>query len=98
MVQELLLRHCVAALLGWHRIAALEGRRAHLLADHLRKEHTLRRIQAMLRAWHSVSEVATAQTSFILQSLSSDDRSVMTDVLRGWQARCHLRQRMNAFR
>ena len=88
----------MAALHGWHCIAALGRRRAYMLADHLRQEQKLRLARNMLRTWHQASEVATAQTSFIIQSLPVRDKGMMTNILRGWQARCQMRRRVNAFR
>ena len=98
LLQELLLRHCRAALHGWHRTAALESKRAHMLADHMRKAHTLQAVRLSFRAWRQASEVATAQSSFIIQSLAEPERAVLTAALRGWKARCQLRHRANAFR
>ncbi|KAL0043166.1 hypothetical protein WJX79_011072 [Trebouxia sp. C0005] len=96
--QELLLRQCRAALHGWHRTATLESKRAHMLADHVRKEHILQTARSSFMAWRKASEVATAQSSFIIQSLAAPERAVLTAALRGWKARCQLRHRANAFR
>ncbi len=98
LLQELLLRQCRAALHGWHRTATLESKRAHMLADHMRKAHTLQTARSSFRAWREASEVATAQSSFIIQSLPAPERAVLTAALRGWKARCQLRHRANAFR
>lgn len=98
LLQELLLRQCRAALHGWHRTAALESKRAHMLADHMRKAHTLQTARLSFKAWREASEVATAQSSFIIQSLAAPERAVLTAALRGWKARCQLRHRANAFR
>ncbi|KAA6428529.1 MAG: hypothetical protein FRX49_01405 [Trebouxia sp. A1-2] len=95
--QELLLRQCRAALHGWHRTATLESKRAHMLADHVRKEHILQTARSSFMAWRKASEVATAQSSFIIQSLAAPERAVLTAALRGWKARCQLRHRANAF-
>ncbi|KAL0048613.1 hypothetical protein WJX82_006990 [Trebouxia sp. C0006] len=96
--QELLLRQCRAALHNWHRTAALESKRAHMLADHMRKAHTLQTARLSFKAWREASEVATAQSSFIIQSLAAPERAVLTAALRGWKARCQLRHCANAFR
>ena len=98
LLQELLLRQCRAALHGWHHTAALESKRAHMLADHMRKAHTLQIARASFRAWREASDAATAQSSFIIQSLAVPERAVLTAALRGWKARCQLRHRANAFR
>ncbi len=98
LLQELLLRQCRAALHGWHRTAALESKRAHMLADHMRKAHTLQAARLSFRAWREASEVATAQSCFIIQSLAAPERAVLTAALRGWKARCQLRHCANAFR
>ncbi|KAL0020042.1 hypothetical protein WJX77_006966 [Trebouxia sp. C0004] len=96
--QELLLRQCRAFLHGWHRTAALESKRAYMLADHMRKAHTLQIARLSFTAWREASEVATAQSCFIIQSLAASERAVLTAALRGWKARCQLRHCATAFR
>lgn len=98
MLQELLLRHCVAALLSWNRIAALEGKRTSLLAQHLRREHQLRSVRLAFKAWHDVAAAATAQSSFVMQLLSVEDRVMLTSSLRAWRAQCHSKQNVSRVR
>ena len=98
MLQELLLRRCVLALLSWHRIAALEGKRTSLLAQHLRREHRLRSVRLAFKAWHDVAAVATAQSSFVMQLLSVEDRAMLTRTLRAWRAQCHAKQNVSSVR
>lgn len=98
LLQELLLRRCVAALLSWHRIAALEGKRTSLLAHHLRLEHQLRSVRLAFKAWHDVAAVATAQSSFVMQLLSGGERAMLTGTLRAWQAQCCTKQNVSSVR
>lgn len=98
VIQELLLRRCVAALRSWHRIAAVESWRTGMLVDHMRKQHALQLVRAVIRAWHRDSELASAQSSFIIQSLPVYERAVLTAAVRGWRGRCQLRSRASVFR
>ena len=98
MLQELLLRRCLAALLSWHRIAALECKRTSLLAGHLWREHQLRSVRLIFRAWHDVAAVATAQSSFVMQLLSVGDRTMLRSSLRAWRAQCRTKQSVSSGR
>ena len=98
MLQELLLRRCVAVLLSWHRIAALEGKRTTLLAQHLRREHQLRSVRLAFKAWHDVAAVATAQSSFVMHLLSVEDKAMLSRTLRAWRAWCHSKQKESRVR
>lgn len=98
MLQELLLRRCVEVLLSWHRIAALEGKRTSLLAHHLRLEHQLRSVRLAFKAWHNLAAVATAQSSFVMQLLSLEERAMLAKTLRAWRARCYTKQNVSSVR
>ena len=98
LLQELLLRRCVAALLSWHRIAVLEGKRTTLLAQHLRRECQLRSVRLAFKAWHDVAAVATAQSSFVMHLLSAEDRAMLTGTLRAWRDQCHIEQITSSMR
>ena len=97
-MQELLLRHCTLALQAWHHTAAMQHRRNCMMADCFRNEQMLKKARLMLKAWQHASEAATAQTCFILQSLSTQDRAGLRTALKGWQGRCQLTSRVNAIR
>lgn len=98
MLQELLLRRCLAALLSWRRIAALECKRTSLLACHLWREHQLRSVRLIFKAWHDVAVVATAQSRFVMQLLSVEDRAMLRSSLGAWRARCHIKQNVSSWR
>ena len=98
VLQELLLRRCVAALLSWHRIAALERKRTSLLADQLWRQHQLRSVRLAFQAWRDAAAVATAQSSFVMQLLSVEDKAMLTGSLRAWRAQCHTQQSVSSLR
>ncbi|KAL3153236.1 hypothetical protein ABBQ38_011589 [Trebouxia sp. C0009 RCD-2024] len=96
--EELLLRRCVAALLSWQRIAALETKRTSLLAHHLRQQHQLRSVRLAFQAWRDAAAVATAQSSFVMQLLSVEDRAMLAGSLRAWRAQCHVQYSVSSKR
>ena len=98
LLQEVLLRRCIAALHTWRRIAAAQQRRTNLLLGHAGHARQHRLAASTFEAWRQVVEGAKAEAAFIFHSLSAEDKALLLATVTAWRRGAARLKRLQALR
>lgn len=98
LLQEILLRRCIAALHAWRRIAAAQQRRTNLLLGHAGHAQQHRLAASSFKAWRQVLEGAKAEAAFIFHSLSAGDKALLLATVTAWRRGAARSRRLQALR